>query len=197
MEKILNLLFCFILFQIPLKAKFIVKSYYEIKSENLVRQQYEKSCGASSLATLINNIDFKHLSENDILEKMDIKRKRLNTDMISFYDIKEVAKKMDYNSQGYQIDRKTFEKLNIPVLVKIEDDPRFPHFVVAINHIGDFVTILDPSFGRYESLKSEFYSVWDKNKKGGFILIIESKNNIKTNYSPVLPTNKSLFDILR
>lgn len=49
------------------------------------------------------------------------------------------------------MDRNLFDKLNIPVLVKVENDPRYPHFVVAINHKGDFITILDPSFGEYIS----------------------------------------------
>lgn len=42
------------------------------------------------------------------------------------------------------------------MLVKIEDDPRFPHFVVIINHKGNYLQALDPSHGEYISSKSQF-----------------------------------------
>lgn len=39
------------------KAEWVVKSYQEIKNERVIRQTYEQSCGASSLATLLNILD--------------------------------------------------------------------------------------------------------------------------------------------
>ena len=45
-----------------LKAEFVVKSYQEIKNEKVVRQNYEESCGAASLATLINTLDANNLT---------------------------------------------------------------------------------------------------------------------------------------
>lgn len=58
------------------------------------------------------------------------------------------------------------------MLVKIENDPRFPHFVVIINHKGNYLQIFDPNYGEYISSKKEFYSIWDRDKKGGYALII-------------------------
>ncbi|MGH1601421.1 cysteine peptidase family C39 domain-containing protein [Campylobacter majalis] len=74
------------------------------------------------------------------------------------------------------------------------DDPRHPHFVIVINHQGDFITILDPSYGKYVSTKKQFYNLWDKNKKGGYALILAPKNDFKQEYKPNLPSNKALFD---
>lgn len=180
MEKILILA----LTSIHLYAGFAVKSYFEIRNAHTVRQTYEESCGAASLATLINMIDFKNLKEKDILNKMS--KKELNTNMVSFNELKASLDKMHYVSQGYKLDREIFEKIQMPILVKIENDPKFPHFVVAINHKGDFITIYDPSFGRYVSTKKEFYSVWDKYKKGGYALIV--KPQVKSSYKPHLPS---------
>ena len=40
---------------------------------------------------------------------------------------------MARESKAYKIDKQILEKfVNVPMLVKIEDDPRFPHFVVII-----------------------------------------------------------------
>lgn len=191
MEKILKIALVITLLPLFLKAEFVVKSYAEIKNEKVVRQTYEQSCGAASLATLINILDDDNLSELDLLKTMS--GQKLYTDMVSFADLNEAVKKLGFKSNSYQINRRNLEKLiNIPMLVKIEDDPRFPHFVVIINHQGDFLQILDPSYGEYISSKRQFFSVWDRYNKGGYALIVNPKKKLKE-YKLKLP--KSLnFD---
>lgn len=188
----INYILLFIALNSALKAEFAVSSYRELRSQSVVRQTYEESCGAASIATLINNLDFKNISEKDTLEQMRENNKDLNTDMVSFKQLQDAAAKLGYESKGYQISRELLNKLNIPVLVRIENDPRYPHFVVVINHPGDFITVLDPSFGKYISSKNEFYSVWDKNNQGGYALILAPNNDFKREYNIELP-NKSLF----
>ena len=148
--KILKLLFCAAVASLPLYAGFAVRSYEELRNQDIIRQNYEESCGAASLATLINTLDFKILTEKDVLEQMDKGDKKLNTDMVSFLQLKQAAAKLSYDSEGDQLDRATFEKINLPVLVKIEDDPRFPHFVVVINHQGDFI---DKSYAKGKKVR--------------------------------------------
>ena len=121
---------------INLNAEFVVRSYKELRNHGMVRQSYEESCGAASIATLINNLDFKNISEKDTLEQMRENHKDLNTDMVSFKQLQDAAAKLGYESKGYQSSREPLNKLNIPVLVKIENDPRYPYFVVVISHPG-------------------------------------------------------------
>ena len=178
MEKILRISFIFFVSPLLLRADFIVKSYQELKNQRVIRQTYEESCGASALATLINLIDDKHFSELDLLKTMS--QKELYTDMVSFADLNEAVKQLNYESKSYQINKELLDELtNIPLLVKIEEDPRYPHFVVIINHKGDFLQVLDPSHGEYISSKAEFYSIWDRYNKGGYALIIAPKKELK------------------
>ncbi|EAL3905732.1 peptidase C39 [Campylobacter upsaliensis] len=192
MEKILKIVLIMTLLPLFLKAEFVVKSYQEIKNEKVIRQNYEESCGAASLATLINILDDSNLTESDLLKAMS--GQQLYTDMVSFADLNDAVKKLGFQSKSYKIDRKILESImSVPILVKIEDDPRFPHFVVIINHKGNYLQIFDPSYGEYISSKREFYSVWDRYKKGGFALIINPKKQLK-DYKLNLP--KSLnFEI--
>ncbi|EAH5675897.1 peptidase C39 [Campylobacter upsaliensis] len=192
MEKILKIVLVMTLLPLFLKAEFVVKSYQEIKNEKVIRQNYEESCGAASLATLINILDDSNLTELDLLKAMS--GQQLYTDMVSFADLNDAVKKLGFQSKSYKIDRKILESIiSVPILVKIEDDPRFPHFVVIINHKGNYLQILDPSYGEYISSKREFYSVWDRYNKGGFALIINPKKQLK-DYKLNLP--KSLnFEI--
>lgn len=178
MEKVLRILLAFFILPLFLEANFAVKSYQELKNERVVRQNYEESCGASSLATLINILDDKKLSELDLLKTME--GQELYTDMVSFADLSEMVKKLGYESRSYKINKEVLDKLiNIPILVKIEDDPRFPHFVVIINHKGSYLQVLDPSHGEYISSKSQFFSVWDRYNQGGFALIIAPKKQLQ------------------
>ncbi|ENP7027371.1 C39 family peptidase [Campylobacter coli] len=174
MEKILKIALMVALLPLFLKAEFVVKSYQEIKNEKVVRQNYEESCGAASLATLINTLDDNNLTELDLLKTMS--GQKLYTDMVSFADLNDAVKKLGYESKSYKVDRKILENIiSVPILVKIEDDPRFPH----INHKGNYLQILDPSYGEYISSKREFYSVWDRYNKGGFALIVNPKKQLK------------------
>ncbi|EAI4357450.1 C39 family peptidase [Campylobacter upsaliensis] len=192
MEKILKIVLIMTLLPLFLKAEFVVKSYQEIKNEKVIRQNYEESCGAASLATLINILDDSNLTELDLLKAMS--GQQLYTDMVSFADLNDAVKKLGFQSKSYKIDRKILESImSVPILVKIEDDPRFPHFVVIINHKGNYLQIFDPSYGEYISSKREFYSIWDRYNKGGFALIINPKKQLK-DYKLNLP--KSLnFEI--
>lgn len=129
MEKILKILLFLPILALSTKAEWVVKSYQEIKNERVIRQTYEESCGASSLATLLNILDDqKKFDELELLKIMS--GQELYTDMVSFADLNDAVKKLGFQSNSYQINRENLDKLvNIPMLVKIEDDPRFPHFV--------------------------------------------------------------------
>lgn len=157
MEKILKILLFLPILALSTKAEWVVKSYQEIKNERVIRQTYEQSCGASSLATLLNILDDqKKFDELELLKIMS--GQELYTDMVSFADLSDAVKKLGFQSNSYQINRENLDKLvNIPMLVKIEDDPRFPHFVIIINHKGNYLQILDPSHGEYISSKSQFF----------------------------------------
>ncbi|MGI7959908.1 C39 family peptidase, partial [Campylobacter coli] len=128
MEKILKILLFLPILALSTKAEWVVKSYQEIKNERVIRQTYEQSCGASSLATLLNILDDqKKFDELELLKIMS--GQELYTDMVSFTDLNDAVKKLGFQSNSYQINRENLDKLvNIPMLVKIEDDPRFPHF---------------------------------------------------------------------
>ncbi|EBI2355435.1 peptidase C39, partial [Campylobacter coli] len=126
MEKILKILLFLPILALSTKAEWVVKSYQEIKNERVIRQTYEQSCGASSLATLLNILDDqKKFDELELLKIMS--GQELYTDMVSFADLSDAVKKLGFQSNSYQINRENLDKLvNIPMLVKIEDDPRFP-----------------------------------------------------------------------
>ncbi len=192
MKNLIRICLLFSLLQSFANAEFIVQSYQEIKNQRVIRQSYEESCGASSLATLLNILNQSNFTELVILKTMS--ESKLNTDMVSFTDLKAAVQKLGFKANSYSLDREILNQLvKIPMLVKIENDPRFPHFVVIINHKGNYLQIFDPNYGEYISSKKEFYSIWDRDKKGGYALIVALKKDLKSfNLIPNLTLPRSL-----
>lgn len=153
---------------------FAVESLQEIHNQNVIRQKFEESCGAASLATLLNLFGIQQYQEQEILKLLNQK-----TDMLSFQELQKAAMALGYDTRGFQLSREILQHTTYPLLVRIENDPRFPHFVVIINFKGDFLKVFDPNFGEYISAKKEFYSVWDRNHTGGFALVVTNKENSK------------------
>ncbi|HEG6909108.1 TPA: C39 family peptidase, partial [Campylobacter jejuni] len=94
MEKILKILLFLSILVLSAKAEWVVKSYQEIKNERVIRQTYEQSCGASSLATLLNILDDRKFDELKLLKTMS--GQNLYTDMVSFADLNDAVKKLGY-----------------------------------------------------------------------------------------------------
>ena len=168
MNKVIFIFLC----SFNLCFSFPVKSLQEIHNQNVIRQHFEESCGASSLATLLNLFVFRQYTEQELLTLLEQK-----TDMLSFKELQQLAITLGYDIKGFQLSRDILEQTSYPLLVKIENDPRYPHFVVIVNYQGDFIRVLDPSVGEYKATNKEFYSIWDKDGIGGYALIIIHKEN--------------------
>lgn len=142
---------------------FAVKPLSKLKTKHTVRQAYEESCGAAALATLFR-LYGKDTNETQILEEVD------KSDMLSFEELGRISLKFGFLTDGYKINRSVFEKIRIPILALVVREADFPHFVIVVNHEGDFVEVFDPSFGDYVSSKRDFYDMWEF-ASGGYALI--------------------------
>ncbi len=110
MEKILKILLFLPILALSTKAEWVVKSYQEIKNERVIRQTYEQSCGASSLATLLNILDDqKKFDELELLKIMS--GQELYTDMVSFADLNDAVKNWAFKAIHIKSIEKTWINL--------------------------------------------------------------------------------------
>lgn len=162
------------MFSLGADSAFKVKSLKELKYNDVVAQTYEESCGASSLATLLNRYG-DNVSEKDLINDFN------TTDMVNFLDIQSVAVKKGFRAKGYKITKEVFEQLSIPVIARVLRHKEYPHFIVVQNLKGDFVLSLDPSNGKSIITKHEFYSVWNHEDNGYVLIAIpEDKKILKS-----------------
>lgn len=166
-------------------TNFKVSPFSTLKLKGTVLQGYEESCGAAALATVMNLYGEK-FSEKQIIEKAS------TTDMLSFAHMAKISKEFGYNASGYKIDTNMFESLKIPVIARIDNRENYAHFVVVMNHPGDFVSILDPSFGHYVQSKKEFFQWWNEETYGYILIVMPEKVASLPAITLNLP-NKMLF----
>ena len=187
MIKKLLLLFCFpiILFaqpfyiENPISSKKVkVQSWKEKRDLNIVKQDYDYSCGAASIATLLNNFYGQNINEKDILDAM--KKEEMAA---SFYDMQMVLPQFGFIAKGYALSFDELAKIKIPVIVYLHYRKN-NHFSVleGINH--NTVLLSDPSLGHISMSREQFIQSWhttNENTAGKILAILPANNDIKNN----------------
>lgn len=162
-----------------------VKSWREIKRQNVVMQRRDYSCGAAALATLLRYHWEDPISEDDVLRAVlrvltieELKERIQNG--LSLTDLRRTSVQMGYQAT---IGRLEFEKLSesrIPLIVGIVVED-FDHFVVFRGTDGVWVYLADPARGNIRVPVHEFTSQWQQNA----VLVVVKPGVEPTKISPL------------
>ena len=75
-----------------------------------MKQDLDFSCGAASVATLLNNFYGKRLTEEEVLKKLDKEQMRA-----SFEDMQHIMPDLGFEVKGYALSFEQLAQLKIPV----------------------------------------------------------------------------------
>jgi predicted double-glycine peptidase len=144
-----------------------VKSWRELKAQNVVMQQRDYSCGAAALATIIRHHWGDNVTETGLLlvtlhmltadEMQDRIRKGL-----SLTDLRRLATRVGYLATIGRLDYQKLRESKIPLLVGIVVDG-YDHFVVYRGTDGYYVYLADPARGNIRIPVDVFLKQWQKN----------------------------------
>jgi uncharacterized protein len=143
-----------------------VRSLLEIRHDNVVVQEWDLSCGAAALATILNHQYDDPVSEREIAVGLIRRDEYLaNPDLVrlqhgfSLLDLKRYVDERGYQGIGYG--SLEFQDLieMAPIMVPV-DLSGYPHFVVFRGALGNRVLLADPAFGNRTMLASKFESAW-------------------------------------
>ncbi len=127
-------------------------------------QQWDISCGAAALATLLNFQHHEALTEKTIAEAM-LRRTHPLTVRIkggfSLLDLKRFAEHTGYRAQAYR--QLQFDHLRAlqPAIVPVNLGD-YNHFVVVRGIVADSVLLADPAFGNRRVLRTDFERGWGR-----------------------------------
>jgi predicted double-glycine peptidase len=140
-----------------------VRSLQEIRHEGVVIQQWDTSCGAAALATVLTYSRHDPVSERQVAAGMLRMTEPLKVKVrggFSLLDMKHFVETRGYKGEGYQ--RLTLGgllKLNSPIVPIVQYGN--PHFIVVRGLDTDGrVNIADPGFGNRTMSVEDFDAVW-------------------------------------
>jgi len=143
-----------------------VFSIYEQRNQLVVRQNFDLSCGAAALATLLVFQHGETLSERDVaiglvsrdlyLKNPEILKSRQG---FSLFDMSRYVGSLGYQGDGLgQLQFKDLASM-APIILAM-DFSGYRHFVVYRGHLGDRVLLADPAYGTRTLRISRFMQAW-------------------------------------
>lgn len=169
-----------------------VKSQTELKSKNVIKQQFDFSCGSATCATLFNFYLNDPISEKEAVEglfKYGNKQSILKNKGFSLLDIKKFATARGYKVLGYKTDIEGLVELGKPAIVAITLG-KYKHFVIFRGVHKGRVFLADPALGNTIVSIKEFENMWFKN----IALIIEPKDKNVNNRLKISKEDEILVD---
>ena len=143
-----------------------VKSLLEMRHDRVVVQQWDLSCGAAALATLLNYQHGDPVAEREIAKGLIEREEYLAEPLLvrarhgfSLLDLKRYVDRRGYEGIGYG-NLEVEDLLDLAPIIVPVDLNGYPHFVVFRGMRGNRVLLADPSFGNRTMLAGRFQSAW-------------------------------------
>jgi predicted double-glycine peptidase len=138
------------------------KSIVDLRFTNIVRQQFDLSCGAAAVATLLNNFYGEKIDEKEAIDQI-IKfgdKAKIEKDGFSMLELKRYGDSKGYVVQGFKITKPdAITEIKIPFLTLI-NTRGYNHFVIVKGTKDGLVYIADPAFGNRSRPLAEFKEEW-------------------------------------
>lgn len=142
----------------------------DLKTRDVVMQQYDFSCGAAAISTLLTYYFGEPATEEEVIlgiaQRTDM-QKVLERRAFSLLDMKRFALARGYEAVGYKMDFDFLVELDQPAIVPV-NHRGYKHFVVFKGVAEDRVIIADPAFGNYTMRITRFLPMWET--RIGFVL---------------------------
>ena len=147
------------------QARAPVRTLLEMRQTNVVVQQWDTSCGAAALATLLKFQHGLQVSEKDVAEAMLHRTDPLKVKVrggFSLLDLKRYADATGLEGIGYlNVGLEDLMEM-APAIVPV-DFRGYLHFVVIRGRSGQKVLIADPAFGNRTMDVHAFERAWQGN----------------------------------
>ena len=154
-----------------------VSSLRERRDSGVVKQRYDYSCGAASLATLLTYGLNDKVDENTLLRTLlaplsSDQLAALKQKGLSLFDLQQLAQKRGHKAQGFRIQRDQLAQLSYPVIVFIKPHG-YEHFAVFKGLRGERVQMADPSLGNVRMPLYRFLDMWADKSGRGIVFAVE------------------------
>jgi hypothetical protein len=140
-----------------------IKSMRDMRYNNMVRQEKDFTCGAAALATILQYVYGRTITEQEIIRNMleNTDAKIAQERGFSLLDMKNYLERVGLRGRGYRIDSSSLVTIKIPVIALQQTANGYAHFVVVKRVYGGIVYIADPALGHRQMPVDEFVTAWN------------------------------------
>lgn len=151
-----------------------VESYKESRFREVIRQNYDFSCGSAALATLLKYHYKYDVTEQEVLNKMyeNGDQEKIKTKGFSLLDMKNYLSSIGINSDGYRASLDKLAMVGIPAIVLINSNG-YMHFVVIKGVADDMVLVGDPAMGKRVLARKDFEKMWN-----GILFVVKDDKEV-------------------
>ena len=154
------------------ESAYKVKTWVGLRDEYAIKQRFDYSCGAASLATLLHYYYGDDIGETEILKDiiahLDKEAVKNRTQIgFSMLDLKNFVERRGYRAIGVKLKATAVPKLRGPILVYLEI-AEFKHFAMLRGVREDRVYLADPSRGNVRMSIYKFLDEWP-----GYALVVQ------------------------
>jgi len=137
------------------------RSINEMRWDQVVPQQYDYSCGAAAVATLLTYHYGRETSEADVFEAMISagNREQIQAHGFSMLDMKRYLDSRGLDSDGFRVSLDDYLKIGVPSITLINTGG-YKHFVVIKGMDKDRVLVGDPAVGSVVVPREHFETLW-------------------------------------
>ncbi|MGC3874413.1 C39 family peptidase [Halomonas sp. GXIMD04776] len=137
------------------------KSLREMRWDNVIRQQYDFSCGSAAVATLLTYHYGRETGEAEVFKTMirEGNRNKIQAQGFSMLDMKRYLDYRGLDADGFKLALDDFVKIGMPAITLINTNG-YKHFVVIKGTDDDEVLVGDPAAGTVVLPKSRFRTMW-------------------------------------
>jgi predicted double-glycine peptidase len=156
----------------------------DLRFKRVVRQNFDLSCGAAAVATLLTYFYGDRVGEKAIIDEIFKfgDKKKIQKDGFSMLELKKYGDARGYVVRGFKVkDLASLSKLKIPVLSLI-NVRGYNHFVVIKGIKGGQVFVADPAFGNRNWPLESFGAKWSR-----VILVFLSRDKSPKNQLALKP----------
>ncbi len=146
-----------------------IRTWKDLRDDDVVKQDLDDSCGAASLATILNSFYRVEVSEQDIVERLIDSGVNGSASLL---DLINIASHYDMQGAGYLLAFERLKELRIPAIVFLKYRGTEEHFSVLRGIHDDIVWLGDPLWGNRRFSRQQFASMWEDQSGKGYVLII-------------------------
>ena len=176
---------------IGIPGKLPVRSMRDIRYSSVVTQQFDYSCGAAALATLLKYGYGIDIPEVELIRRMMVFSTPavVQKNGFSMLDMKKFVETIGLRGRGFRVNTEALYHLQVPVLV-LMNIQGYEHFVIVKHAENGRVFIADPALGNRIVAEDDFAKAWN-----GLVFAVLGKPFLED--SPLLQHNESIALKLR